>query len=167
MRLIYSPPIAVLVPGKAYRRDATDARHAFMFHQIEGLHVAEGISFAHLKGFAGDLCRHLFGREQQVRFRPSYFQFTEPSAEVVEPLARARGLHISGNLPRDRVEVETDPVKVRQMIVNLPSNAVKLTDRGRIILSGEQRGDKLVARQCCVVTVLQPFPGIDDLLRKG
>jgi len=78
----YAPPIAVLVPGKAYRRDATDARHAFMFHQIEGLQIDRGVTFGHLKGFAGDLCRQLFGRSRRTRFRPSYFPFTEPSAEV-------------------------------------------------------------------------------------
>jgi phenylalanyl-tRNA synthetase alpha chain len=76
------PPVAVLVPGKVYRRDALDASHSFMFHQIEGLQVDRGITFAHLKGFAADLCRRLFGRTRRTRFRPSYFQFTEPSAEV-------------------------------------------------------------------------------------
>jgi len=84
------------------------------------------------------------GREQVSIERASLATLLEPAAEVVEPLARARGLHIEVNLPRDRVEVETDPVKVRQMIVNLLSNAVKFTDRGRIILSGEQRGNQLV-----------------------
>lgn len=80
--MIYPPPIAILVPGKVYRRDALDASHSFMFHQIEGLQVDRGITFGHLKGFAGDLCRHLFGKTRRTRFRPSYFQFTEPSAEV-------------------------------------------------------------------------------------
>jgi len=76
------PPIAILVPGKAYRRDATDARHSYMFHQIEGLHVDRGVNFGHLKGFASDLSRQLFGKTRRTRFRPSYFPFTEPSAEV-------------------------------------------------------------------------------------
>jgi phenylalanyl-tRNA synthetase alpha chain len=76
------PPIALLAPGRVYRRDAVDANHAFMFHQIEGLHVDRGITFGHLKGFATDLCRHLFGPGRRTRLRPSYFQFTEPSAEV-------------------------------------------------------------------------------------
>ncbi len=89
--LTYPPPIAVLVPGKVYRRDALDARHSFMFHQIEGLHVDRGITFAHLKGFAIDLCRHLFGKDRNVRFRPSYFQFTEPSAEVDVSCAVCKG----------------------------------------------------------------------------
>ena len=76
------PPIALLAPGRVYRRDALDASHSFMFHQVEGLHVDRGVTFGHLKGFATDLCRHLFGRLRRTRFRPSYFQFTEPSAEV-------------------------------------------------------------------------------------
>ncbi|MDQ6768238.1 MAG: phenylalanine--tRNA ligase subunit alpha [Candidatus Eremiobacteraeota bacterium] len=80
--LEYPPPIAILVPGKTYRRDALDARHAFNFHQFEGLQVDRGITFGHLKGFVGDLCRHLYGKTRRTRFRPSYFQFTEPSAEV-------------------------------------------------------------------------------------
>jgi phenylalanyl-tRNA synthetase alpha chain len=76
------PPIALVVPGKAYRRDAVDARHSYMFHQIEGLLVAQGIHFGHLKGMLTGLCRELFGPKQAVRFRPSFFPFTEPSAEV-------------------------------------------------------------------------------------
>jgi phenylalanyl-tRNA synthetase alpha chain len=78
----YPPPIAILVPGRAYRRDALDARHAFAFHQFEGLQIDRGITFGHLKGFVTDLCRTLYGSSRRTRFRPSYFQFTEPSAEV-------------------------------------------------------------------------------------
>ena len=76
------PPIAIVVPGKAYRRDDLDARHSYMFHQIEGLLVAPGIHMGHLKGTLTGVCRHLFGASQAVRFRPSFFPFTEPSAEV-------------------------------------------------------------------------------------
>ncbi len=76
------PPLAIVVPGKAYRRDATDARHSPMFHQIEGLLVAPGIHLGHLKGTLTGLLRELFGPAQAVRFRPSFFPFTEPSAEV-------------------------------------------------------------------------------------
>lgn len=76
------PPLAVVVPGKAYRRDAIDARHSPMFHQIEGLLVAPGIHLGHLKGTLTGLLRELFGASQAVRFRPSFFPFTEPSAEV-------------------------------------------------------------------------------------
>ncbi len=78
----FAPPVAVIVPGKCYRRDAVDARHSFMFHQVEGLLVGEAIHFGHLKGMLIGMCRELFGVETDLRFRPSYFPFTEPSAEV-------------------------------------------------------------------------------------
>ena len=78
----HGPPIAVIVPGKAYRRDAVDARHLYMFHQVEGLLVAPGVHFGHLKGMLVGMCRELFGPDADVRFRPSFFPFTEPSAEV-------------------------------------------------------------------------------------
>ncbi len=78
----HRPPIAIVAPGKCFRRDAVDARHLFQFHQIEGLLVAQGIHFGHLKGMLAEMCRELFGAQQSVRFRPSYFPFTEPSAEV-------------------------------------------------------------------------------------
>ncbi len=87
----HQPPIAIIAPGKCYRRDAVDARHLFQFHQIEGLLVAEGIHFGHLKGMLTGLCRELFGPAQRVRFRPSYFPFTEPSAEVDTTCPRCRG----------------------------------------------------------------------------
>lgn len=76
------PPIAVIVPGKAYRRDAVDARHLYMFHQVEGLMIGRDIHFGHLKGVLTGMCRELFGPQQNVRFRPSFFPFTEPSAEI-------------------------------------------------------------------------------------
>ncbi|MBV9440036.1 MAG: phenylalanine--tRNA ligase subunit alpha [Candidatus Eremiobacteraeota bacterium] len=78
----HGPPIAIVVPGKAYRRDAVDARHLYMFHQVEGLMVGNGIHFGHLKGMLVGMCRELFGADADVRFRPSFFPFTEPSAEV-------------------------------------------------------------------------------------
>ena len=77
-----APPIAIVTPGKAYRRDAVDARHSYMFHQLEGLLVAPGIHLGHLKGMLTGLFRELFGPAQTVRFRPSFFPFTEPSAEI-------------------------------------------------------------------------------------
>jgi len=76
------PPIAVIVPGKAYRRDAVDARHLYQFHQIEGLMIGTDIHFGHLKGVLTEMMRELFGPQQDVRFRPSFFPFTEPSAEI-------------------------------------------------------------------------------------
>ena len=78
----HRPPIAIVAPGKCFRRDAVDARHLFQFHQVEGLLVAQDIHFGHLKGMLTGLCRELFGAAANVRFRPSYFPFTEPSAEV-------------------------------------------------------------------------------------
>jgi phenylalanyl-tRNA synthetase alpha chain len=76
------PPIAIIVPGKAYRRDAVDARHLYQFHQVEGLMVGPEVHFGHLKGVLTGLMRELFGPNQVVRFRPSFFPFTEPSAEI-------------------------------------------------------------------------------------
>jgi phenylalanyl-tRNA synthetase alpha chain len=87
----HRPPIAILAPGKCFRRDAVDARHLFQFHQIEGLLVAEGIHFGHLKGMLGGMCRELFGPNQNVRFRPSFFPFTEPSAEVDTTCPKCKG----------------------------------------------------------------------------
>ncbi len=87
----HRPPVAIVAPGKCYRRDAVDARHLFQFHQVEGLLVAEGIHFGHLKGMLTRLCRQLFGPDQNVRFRPSYFPFTEPSAEVDTTCPKCRG----------------------------------------------------------------------------
>jgi phenylalanyl-tRNA synthetase alpha chain len=78
----YPPPIAIVAPGICYRRDAVDARHLYMFRQIEGLLAAPGIHFGHLKGMLTGMCRELFGAQAQLRFRPSFFPFTEPSAEV-------------------------------------------------------------------------------------
>ncbi|MFQ5680506.1 MAG: phenylalanine--tRNA ligase subunit alpha [Candidatus Omnitrophota bacterium] len=76
------PPLAVVVPGKVYRRDATDASHSFMFHQVEGFIVDKGITFANLKGVLDVFMRRLFGKGIKLRFRPHFFPFTEPSAEV-------------------------------------------------------------------------------------
>ena len=76
------PPIRVICPGRVYRKDDLDASHSPMFHQVEGLVVDEGISFADLKGTVVDFVQRFFERDLGVRFRPSYFPFTEPSAEV-------------------------------------------------------------------------------------
>jgi len=75
------PPIFVIVPGKVYRRDS-DATHSPMFHQVEGLAIAEGITLADLQGTLLALCRAIFGPEREVRLRPHFFPFTEPSVEV-------------------------------------------------------------------------------------
>ena len=76
------PPLRVVVPGTVYRRDDLDPTHSPMFQQVEGFMVDERVSFADLKGVLVHFLRRLFGPETGVRFRPSFFPFTEPSAEV-------------------------------------------------------------------------------------
>jgi phenylalanyl-tRNA synthetase alpha chain len=75
------PPLAFISGGKVYRKD-DDATHLPMFHQIEGIYVDEDVSFANLKNLIFQIIKELFGDQVNVRFRPSYFPFTEPSAEV-------------------------------------------------------------------------------------
>ena len=75
-------PIRVISPGRVYRKDEVDATHSPMFHQIEGLVVDEGITFADLKGTLNELVHRLYGPETRTRFRPHHFPFTEPSCEV-------------------------------------------------------------------------------------
>lgn len=75
------PPVRIIAPGKVYRVDA-DPTHSPMFQQVEGLLVDKDITFGDLKGILAEFARHLFGKERGVRFRPSYFPFTEPSAEM-------------------------------------------------------------------------------------
>ncbi|MBU0513262.1 MAG: phenylalanine--tRNA ligase subunit alpha [Proteobacteria bacterium] len=75
------PPVKIVCPGKAFRRDS-DVTHTPMFHQVEGLLVDEGVSFGDLKGVLAEFVRQLFGPRTPLRFRPSFFPFTEPSAEV-------------------------------------------------------------------------------------
>ena len=76
-----APPLKVIAPGRVYRCDS-DLTHTPMFHQVEGLLVDEQVSFADLKGVLYDFLRNFFERDLELRFRPSYFPFTEPSAEV-------------------------------------------------------------------------------------
>jgi phenylalanyl-tRNA synthetase alpha chain len=75
------PPVCIIAPGKAYRVDS-DVSHTPMFHQVEGLMVQEGISFGDLKGILTTFVHQIFDEETSLRFRPSFFPFTEPSAEV-------------------------------------------------------------------------------------
>ncbi|MBC7230199.1 MAG: phenylalanine--tRNA ligase subunit alpha [Actinobacteria bacterium] len=77
-----APPLYVIAPGKAYRHDVPDATHSPMFHQVEGLAVDEGLTLGDLKGTLEHFARRMFGEERAVRFRPHFFPFTEPSAEV-------------------------------------------------------------------------------------
>jgi phenylalanyl-tRNA synthetase alpha chain len=76
------PPLRIIAPGRVYRPDTVDATHSFMFHQVEGLFVNDRVTFSDLKGVLSIFVRELFGSNVEVRFRPHYFPFTEPSAEV-------------------------------------------------------------------------------------
>ncbi len=75
-------PVRLVVPGRTYRRDAADASHSPVFHQVEGLALDENVTFRHLKGVLGAFARQFFGQDVKIRLRPSYFPFTEPSAEL-------------------------------------------------------------------------------------
>src|SRR5918996_2101256 len=79
--LSQEPPVYVVCPGRTYRRDS-DPTHTPMFHQIEGLAVDRGLTLGHLKGTLAAMARHVFGDDVEIRLRPSYFQFTEPSVEM-------------------------------------------------------------------------------------
>lgn len=76
------PPIRVIAPGRCYRRDTVDATHTAVFHQIEFFAVDENLTFTDLKGTIKEFLHQMFGEEMEIRFRASYFPFTEPSAEV-------------------------------------------------------------------------------------
>jgi phenylalanyl-tRNA synthetase alpha chain len=76
------PPVRIISPGRVYRPDTVDATHSFMFHQVEGLYVDEGVTMADLKTCLDQFCKAYFGPEVGTCFRPSFFPFTEPSAEV-------------------------------------------------------------------------------------
>ncbi len=80
--LARKPPVRIIVPGKVFRRDVADQSHSPMFHQVEGLAVDRGITMGDLKGTLELFAREMFGPASRIRFRPSFFPFTEPSAEV-------------------------------------------------------------------------------------
>ena len=92
-------PIRIIAPGKVYRRDTPDMTHVPMFHQIEGLCIDKGITMAHLKGTVTEWLKRLFGEDTRTRFRPSYFPFTEPSAEFDFSCFKCRG---TGKVESDR-----------------------------------------------------------------
>jgi phenylalanyl-tRNA synthetase alpha chain len=97
------PPIFIVVPGRCYRSDPFDATHSPVFHQVEGLAVAEHITLADLKGTLDEFARAIFGPERETRFRPGFFPFTEPSVEVDVSCFRCGG---TGHLP----DGERDPL---------------------------------------------------------
>jgi phenylalanyl-tRNA synthetase alpha chain len=78
----HAPPVRIIAPGRVYRRDSFDATHTPMFTQVEGLVVGEGVTMAHLKGTLSTFAERLFDRSVRTRFRPSFFPYTEPSAEM-------------------------------------------------------------------------------------
>ena len=78
----HTPPIRIIAPGRAYRRDTPDATHTANFHQVEGLYVAEKVSMADLKGDLTYFAQEILGPDIKIRFRPHFFPFTEPSVEV-------------------------------------------------------------------------------------
>jgi phenylalanyl-tRNA synthetase alpha chain len=80
--LTQEPPIYIISPGRTFRADELDATHSPVFHQVEGLVVDRGITMAHLKGTLDNFAQHMFGADVTTRLRPSFFPFTEPSAEV-------------------------------------------------------------------------------------
>lgn len=85
------PPIKIVAPGRVYRPDEVDATHTFMFHQIEGLYIDRGVSMADLKSTLLHFARSYFGPDAEIRLRPSYFPFTEPSAEFDMKIALLPG----------------------------------------------------------------------------
>lgn len=89
------PPFRIIVPGKVFRNEATDATHEAQFFQIEGLLIDKKVSLAHLKGTLEFFFKRLFGENAQVRFRPSYFPFVEPALEV-DVFFRGKWLEVMG-----------------------------------------------------------------------
>ena len=85
------PPLRVIIPGRCFRRDAVDASHLHTFYQVEGLMVDKKITFSHLKGVLDVFAREIFGQKAVMRFRPDYFPFTEPSAEIAISCFPCRG----------------------------------------------------------------------------
>jgi len=89
--LTRKPPIYIICPGRVYRTDELDATHTPVFHQVEGLVIDKGITMAHLKGTLDHFARAMFGPDAKIRLRPSYFPFTEPSAEPDVWFPQAKG----------------------------------------------------------------------------
>lgn len=94
-----TPPVKIIAPGRVYRRDTPDASHSPFFHQVEGLVVDDGICFGDLKGVITAFAHKMFGSDIKVRFRPSFFPFTEPSAEYdfVCVFCRGKGCRVCKN----------------------------------------------------------------------
>ena len=93
--LTRKPPIRIVCPGRVYRADEVDATHSPVFHQMEGLVVDEHISMADLRGTLTAFAKHVYGPDVSIRFRPGFFPFTEPSAEVDLTCPACRGMGCS------------------------------------------------------------------------
>ena len=87
----HKPPIKIIAPGKVHRNENEDAGHSWVFHQFEGLVIDEGVTFADLKGTLDHLAKEIFGPETKTRFRPNFFPYTEPSAEMDASCPRCKG----------------------------------------------------------------------------
>ncbi len=134
------PPVRVIAPGKVYRNEAIDASHEAMFHQIEGLLIDEYCTMGDLKGCLERVARELFGEKRQIRFRGSYFPFTEPSAEmdIDCPLCAGKGCRTCKHTgwiemlgcgmvhPRVLREVGYDPKKYRGFAFGLGPERVAI-----------------------------------------
>lgn len=106
-------PIRIIAPGKVFRRDTPDMTHVPMFHQIEGLCVDKGITMAHLKGTVTEWLKRLFGEDTITRFRPSYFPFTEPSAEFDFSCFKCHGSGTVVSGQRSVVSKDQEPITER------------------------------------------------------
>ena len=93
------PPVSIISPGRVYRRETSDPTHLPVFHQVEGLVVDEGITFAHLKGTLEAMAKALFGESRRIRLGPAYFPFVEPGAEVAVSCFKCEGVgcNVCGN----------------------------------------------------------------------
>ena len=92
----HSPPIRIIAPGRVFRNEATDATHEAQFFQVEGLLVDEHTSMAELKGVLSHFMKEFFGDDTEIRFRPSFFPFTEPSVEVDVKMKDGKWLEVLG-----------------------------------------------------------------------
>lgn len=138
------PPIRAIIPGKVYRSDASDPSHLPVFHQLDGFAVDEGITFGDLKGTLARFAREFFGADTKVRFRPSYFPFTEPSAEmdVSCVICHGRGCRVCKNTgwleilgsglfhPKVLEAVGYDPEKVSGLAFGMGADRIAMLKYG-------------------------------------
>ncbi|MDP4000155.1 MAG: phenylalanine--tRNA ligase subunit alpha [bacterium] len=130
------PPIRIITPGLVYRNEAEDATHSAVFHQLEGLLVDDRVTFADLKGVIASAMRALLGADAKIRFRPSYFPYTEPSAEIDMSSPRIRGgewLELGGCgmvHPQVLRNVKWDPAKLRGFAFGLGPDRIAMLKYG-------------------------------------